>query len=74
MLALYALAGLALALHLLHGHESAHRSLGLLQSDNRAAIRLAGRALALLLGSGFALLPLALVLQTRLLSPPLLPG
>lgn len=68
-LALYGLAGLALALHLLHGHESAHRSLGVLESGNRAAIRWAGRALALLLGAGFCLLPLALVLQQRWLPP-----
>jgi len=67
---LYGLAGLALALHLLHGHESAHRSLGLLESGNRAAIRWAGRALALLLGAGFCLLPLALVLQHRWPSAP----
>lgn len=66
---LYGLAGLALALHLLHGHESAHRSLGLLEGGNRAAIRWAGRALALLLGVGFSLLALALVLQQSLLSP-----
>lgn len=68
-LGLYGLAGLALALHLLHGHESAHRSLGLLESGNRAAIRWVGRTLALLLGVGFSLLPLALVLQQGLLSP-----
>jgi succinate dehydrogenase / fumarate reductase cytochrome b subunit len=59
-LALYAAAGLAVGLHLLHGVESAHRSLGLLEPDNGRAIRLAGRGLALLLGGGFALLALAL--------------
>ncbi|MFM7085758.1 MAG: succinate dehydrogenase [Cyanobium sp.] len=63
---LYSLAGVALALHLLHGHESAHRSLGILQPANRIAIRWGGRALALLLGGGFALLPVALVLQAQL--------
>lgn len=62
-LALYAAAGLAVGLHLLHGVESAHRSLGLLEPDNGRAIRLAGRGLALLLGGGFALLPLALALR-----------
>ncbi|MFM7265255.1 MAG: succinate dehydrogenase [Cyanobium sp.] len=61
-LALYAVAGLAVGLHLLHGVESAHRGLGLLEPANGQAIRLAGRGLALLLGGGFALLPLALVL------------
>jgi len=60
-LALYVAAGLAVLLHLLHGNESAHRSLGLLEPANRAAIRGGGRLLALLLGGGFALLPLALV-------------
>ncbi|MFM7311753.1 MAG: succinate dehydrogenase [Cyanobium sp.] len=60
-LLLYGLAGLALALHLLHGIESAHRSLGWLDPDNGARIRLLGRWLALLLGGGFAVLPCALV-------------
>lgn len=60
-LALYVSAGLAVLLHLLHGNESAHRSLGLLDPANRGAIRGGGRLLALLLGAGFALLPLALV-------------
>lgn len=61
-LALYGLAGVALALHLLHGVESAHRSLGWLETANASRIRHLGRGLALLLGSGFALLPFALVL------------
>ena len=61
--ALYGLAGLALLLHLFHGVESAHRSLGFLDPANREPIRWAGRGLALTLGSGFALLPLALVLR-----------
>jgi succinate dehydrogenase / fumarate reductase cytochrome b subunit len=60
-LLLYALAGVALALHLLHGVESAHRSLGWLDPANGIRIRRFGRGLALLLGGGFALLPLALV-------------
>jgi succinate dehydrogenase / fumarate reductase cytochrome b subunit len=61
-LALYAAAGVAVGLHLLHGHESAHRSLGLLDSENAGRIRAVGRLLALLLGAGFTLLPLALAL------------
>ena len=60
-LMLYGLAGVALALHLLHGVESAHRSLGWLETGNGPRIRLLGRGLALLLGGGFALLPFALV-------------
>jgi succinate dehydrogenase / fumarate reductase cytochrome b subunit len=62
-LALYGLAGLAVALHLLHGYESAHRSLGWLDPTNRDRIRRLGRGLALLLGAGFSLLPFALVLR-----------
>lgn len=54
-LALYLAAALALALHLFHGTEAAHRSLGLLDPGNRGPIRLAGRALAAGLGAGFAL-------------------
>ena len=59
-LLLYAAAGVALVLHLLHGTESAHRSLGLLEPGHAGPIRRAGRALALLLGGGFVLVPLAL--------------
>ena len=57
---LYVLAGLAVALHLFHGLESAHRSLGWLDSANGLRIRWTGRGLALVLGGGFALLALAL--------------
>ncbi len=70
-LALYAAAGVAAGLHLLHGAESAVRRLGLLEPDNALALRLGGRGLALLLGAGFTLLPLALVLRPAL---PLLAG
>lgn len=60
-LTLYGLAGLGLALHLLHGVESAHRNLGWLDATNAARIRRLGRGLALLLGGGFALLPFTLM-------------
>jgi succinate dehydrogenase / fumarate reductase cytochrome b subunit len=60
-LALYAAAGVALALHLLHGQESAFRTLGLLTPRQALAIRWAGRGLAVLLGTGFSLLPFVLV-------------
>lgn len=60
-LLLYAASGVALALHLFHGQESAHRRLGLLEPRNAPPIRLAGRWLALLIGSGFTLLPFALL-------------
>jgi succinate dehydrogenase / fumarate reductase cytochrome b subunit len=54
------------AFHLLQGNESAHRSLGWLEPVNRERIRWAGRALALSLGAGFSLVPIALVLQVCL--------
>jgi succinate dehydrogenase / fumarate reductase cytochrome b subunit len=60
-LALYVAAGVALALHLLHGQESALRSLGLLHPRQAQAIRWVGRGLALLLGTGFALLPVVVL-------------
>lgn len=66
-LALYLAAALALALHLFQGGEAAHRSLGLLQPANAAAIRAAARLLALLVGGGFLAVTLALAL-------PALPG
>jgi succinate dehydrogenase / fumarate reductase cytochrome b subunit len=62
-LLLYAAAGVALALHLAHGQESAHRSLGLLDPHNAQPIRRAARGLALVIGAGFTLLPMALVLR-----------
>lgn len=65
-LTLYGLAALAVALHLLQGVESAHRSLGWLEPANREPIRWLGRGLALLLGAGFALVPLLLVLRPPL--------
>ena len=61
-LVLYLAAPLALALHLFHGGEAAHRSLGLLQPANASAIRAAARLLALLIGAGFIAVTLALAL------------
>jgi succinate dehydrogenase / fumarate reductase cytochrome b subunit len=59
-LLLYVAAAAALTLHLLHGAEAAHRSLGLLDPANGGRIRRVGRLLALLLGGGFALLAVGL--------------
>jgi len=59
-LALYAAAGVALALHLVHGQESAYRRLGLLAPRHAASLRWSGRGLALLIGAGFTLLPFLL--------------
>jgi succinate dehydrogenase / fumarate reductase cytochrome b subunit len=61
-LLLYLAASLALALHLFHGGEAAHRSLGLLNPANGGRIRQAARALAVLVGGGFMAVALALVL------------
>ena len=63
---LYGLAGGAVALHLLQGHESAHRSLGWLTPTNRERIRGLGRGLALVLGCGFSLVSIALALHLSL--------
>lgn len=60
-LSLYAASGLAVALHLVHGQESAHRRLGLLDPRNARPIRLGGRGLALVIGVGFLMVPFALL-------------
>jgi len=57
---LYGAAGLALALHLFQGVESAHRSLGLLDGANVGLLRWLGRLVAVLVGGGFCLVSLAL--------------
>jgi succinate dehydrogenase / fumarate reductase cytochrome b subunit len=59
-LLLYVLAALALALHLFHGGEAAHRSLGLLDPTNAGRIRLTARVLALVLGGGFTVAALGI--------------
>ena len=58
----YAAAALVLALHLLHGTEAAHRSLGWLNPANRSALRTGGRLLATMIGGGFLLISLSLAL------------
>ncbi|KZR78506.1 succinate dehydrogenase cytochrome b subunit [Prochlorococcus marinus] len=63
---LYLLAAVAVSLHLFHGGEAAHRSLGLLDPANGLRIRRVFRMLALLVGGGFSvvvLLVAALALQ-----------
>ena len=54
-LIIYFLGSIALFLHLFHGIESSHRSLGLLTSENALLIRNFGRSLSLLIGLGFVL-------------------
>jgi succinate dehydrogenase / fumarate reductase cytochrome b subunit len=68
-LLLYLAASLALALHLFHGGEAAHRSLGLLDPANGGRIRQAARALAVLVGGGFVAVALALALPLALVLP-----
>ena len=60
--ALYAAAAMALALHLLHGAEAAHRSLGWLTPHNSGALRAGGSFLAALIGGGFLTVTLVLAL------------
>ena len=60
----YSAAALAVALHLVHGSEAAHRSLGWLTPTNSRLIRGGGRAMAGLLGVGFLLISLGLALGT----------
>jgi len=62
-LPVYMAAGAALGLHLLHGAESGVRRLGLVEPANAALLRGVGRGLALVLGFGFVLTPLALLLR-----------
>lgn len=67
---LYLAAALAAGLHLLHGTEAAHRSLGLLDPGNGARIRLGGRLLALVVAAGFAAVTVALALGLQLQQGP----
>ena len=62
-LAVYCLGALAIGLHLVHGAEAAHRSLGWLDPSNKNSIRLGGRMLAALLSGGFLLISLGLALD-----------
>jgi succinate dehydrogenase / fumarate reductase cytochrome b subunit len=62
-LAVYCLGALAIGLHLVHGAEAAHRSLGWLDPSNKSSIRLGGRMLAALLSGGFLLISLGLALD-----------
>lgn len=59
---LYAAAALALALHLLHGAEAAHRSLGWLTPANSSALRAGAGVLAALIGGGFLTISVMLAL------------
>jgi succinate dehydrogenase / fumarate reductase cytochrome b subunit len=62
-LAVYCLGALAIGLHLVHGAEAAHRSLGWLDPSNKSSIRLGGRMLAALVSGGFLLISVGLALD-----------
>ena len=62
-LAVYCLGALAIGLHLVHGTEAAHRSLGWLDPSNKSSIRFGGRMLAALVSGGFLLISLGLALD-----------
>ena len=62
-LAVYCLGALAIGLHLVHGAEAAHRSLGWLDPSNKSSIRLGGRMLAALVSGGFLLISVCLALD-----------
>ena len=61
-LAIYALGSVAIGLHLLHGAEAAHRSLGWLTPANGQMLRLGGRLLAALISAGFLMISLGVAL------------
>lgn len=61
-LAIYALGSVAIGLHLLHGAEAAHRSLGWLTPANGQILRLGGRLLAALISAGFLMISLGVAL------------
>jgi succinate dehydrogenase / fumarate reductase cytochrome b subunit len=69
-LALYGAGSLALGLHLFHGGEAAHRSLGLLDPANAGRIRRGARLIALLVSGGFALVALVLAAPLALAGQP----
>ena len=62
-LVVYCLGALAIGLHLVHGAEAAHRSLGWLDPANKSSIRFGGRMLAALVSGGFLLISLGLALD-----------
>ena len=61
-LAIYALGSVAIGLHLLHGAEAAHRSLGWLTPANGQMLRLGGRLLSALISAGFLMISLGVAL------------
>ncbi|MDP6310188.1 MAG: succinate dehydrogenase [Prochlorococcaceae cyanobacterium ETNP14_MAG_4] len=69
-LALYLFAAVAISLHLFHGGEAAHRSLGILDPVNGSLIRHTFRVLALLVGGGFIVLALLLAVPELQLGQP----
>lgn len=62
VLAVYIAGALAVGLHLLHGAEAAHRTLGWLTPQNGATIRKGGIVLAAALSGGYLFVSLALAM------------
>ncbi len=67
-LAVYLAAAGLMGVHLLHGGEAAHRSLGLLDPGNAGLIRRSSRVLALVVSAGFAM-AVVLIAAPMLLAP-----
>ena len=61
-LVLYIGGSIAIGLHLLHGTEAAHRSLGWLNPANKSVLRQGGRLLAAFISAGFLLSSLGLAM------------
>ena len=60
---LYGAAAVAIALHLLHGAEAAHRSMGWLTSTNKVTLGVGSGVLAALVGGGYLGISLFLALE-----------
>ncbi len=57
---LYVLGCISLAYHLMHGFESAFRTMGISNNRYLSAVRIAGQAFSLIVGIGFAMMPISM--------------
>ena len=57
---LYVLGCISLAYHLMHGFESAFRTMGVSNNRYLSAVRIAGQAFSLIVGIGFAMMPISM--------------
>ncbi len=60
VVALYVLGCISLAYHLMHGFESAFRTMGVSNKRYLSAVRIAGQAFSLIVGIGFAMMPISM--------------